>query len=290
MTDTLAAVFDDTPCQLGEGAFWLAEQQVLAWFDINDKNLYLRGKNQKRTIEFPDYAGCAGRLEDGRLIVATQRGLCFVDLSDGSITLYAAMAELGGAFRPNDGRADPWGGFWFSRMSLEDRAAQSAIYRYYRGEIRQLHDGLTVPNSICFSPLDRSARFSDTRARQIFRQELDQETGWPVAPARLCLDFTEAGLKPDGAVFDTEGHIWVAHWGAGCVVRYDPAGKITARVDLPTENASCPAFGGRDLCDLFITTAQPNVPATGGNSVDAAGKTYRITTRYKGVGEPHIIL
>ena len=37
-----AAVFDATPCSLGEGPLWHPEENCLYWFDINNMRLYRR--------------------------------------------------------------------------------------------------------------------------------------------------------------------------------------------------------------------------------------------------------
>ena len=41
--------------------------------------------------------------------------------------------------RSNDGRADPWGGFWIGTMGKKLEKDAGAIYRYYRGELRTSH-------------------------------------------------------------------------------------------------------------------------------------------------------
>jgi sugar lactone lactonase YvrE len=66
------------------------------------------------------------------------------------------------ANRPNDGRADPQNGFWIGTMGKTHAPNAGAIYRYYRGELRRLFAGLTIPNAICFSPDGQSAYFTDT--------------------------------------------------------------------------------------------------------------------------------
>jgi sugar lactone lactonase YvrE len=67
--------------------------------------------------------------------------------------------------------------------------------------------------------------------------------------------FPDDGTVPDGLTVDAEGHLWVARWGAGCVVRVDPDGTIVGRIDLPVSQVSSCTFGGPDLDDLYITTA-----------------------------------
>jgi sugar lactone lactonase YvrE len=55
---------------------------------------------------------------------------------------------------------------------------------------------------------------------------------------------------------DSEGGVWSARWQSGKIVRFDPEGKITVEIDLPTAwHVTCLIFGGPDLKDLYATTA-----------------------------------
>jgi sugar lactone lactonase YvrE len=49
------------------------------------------------------------------------------------------------ATRSNDGRADPFGGFWIGTMGKNAEAGAGALYRYYRGEVVKLRDGYHHP-------------------------------------------------------------------------------------------------------------------------------------------------
>ena len=60
---------------------------------------------------------------------------------------------------------------------------------------------------------------------------------------------------PDGLTIDAQSSLWVALWGAGCVVRVALDGSFVDRVALPVSQVSSCTFGGDDLGDLYITTA-----------------------------------
>ena len=67
------------------------------------------------------------------------------------------------------------------------------------------------------------------------------------------------GEIPDGCALDHQGHLWVAIFGGGCVRRFDTTtGRLLGVVTLPAEAGlmvtAC-AFGGPDLAELYITTA-----------------------------------
>jgi sugar lactone lactonase YvrE len=61
---------------------------------------------------------------------------------------------------------------------------------------------------------------------------------------------------PDGCCMDAEGCLWLGHWSAGRLTRWDPVhGRRLQTVSLPVENVTSCAFGGTKLDRLFITTA-----------------------------------
>ena len=191
----------------------------------------------------------------------------------------------------NDGRADPQGGFWFGTMSKRggrDPKA-GAIYRYHRGALRRLYDGITIPNSISFAPGGRTAHFSDTVTHQVMRVALDGE-GWPVGTPEVYLDFTADGLLPDGAVCDAAGNMWLAQWGAARVACHAPDGTLLRVVGVDAPNSSCPAFGGEDLTTLFCTTALEGMSDAAKSSHPQSGMTFCMADVVRGMPEPRVIL
>ena len=71
--------------------------------------------------------------------------------------------------RSNDGRADPWGGFWIGTMGKNAETEAGAICRFYRGSVEQLYSEISIANSICFSPEKSWAYYTDTVTAQIMR-------------------------------------------------------------------------------------------------------------------------
>ena len=94
-------------------------------------------------------------------------------------------------------------------MGKGAEAYTGAIYRWYRGELRQLFDRITVSNSICFAPCGTRAYFADTLAGRIMCVALDGE-GWPVGKPAVFADMKADRLNPDGSVVDAEGCLWNA--------------------------------------------------------------------------------
>jgi sugar lactone lactonase YvrE len=147
-------------------------------------------------------------------------------------------------------------------MGKRAEPGAGAIYRYYRGEVRQLFAPIRIPNSISFTPDRRFAHFSDTATGIVWRVALDEAQGWPTGDPETYLDFTGEGREPDGAVCDAQGNLWVAQWGSGRVACHAPDGRFLRAISVGGRNSSCPAFGGEDLATLFVTTAREHlIPA-----------------------------
>ena len=100
--------------------------------------------------------------------------------------------------------------------------------------------------------------FTDSPRYTIWQYNFDSATG-RISEKRIfvVVDHFEHQQKaePDGLAVDTQGCVWSALWGACKVVRFSPEGKLIAEVHLPALRVTCPTFGGKDMDELFITTA-----------------------------------
>jgi sugar lactone lactonase YvrE len=256
-------------CALGEGAFWHPERAAFFWFDITGRTLH----TQARSWTFDEMVSAAGWTDLNRLLVASESRLFLFDLDTGAQETLCALEAGNTVTRSNDGRADPQGGFWIGTMGKTAEPGAGAIWRWSRGALRRLWSGVTIPNAICFPPDGRSACFTDTTTRRLMRVALDS-AGWPQGDPVCWLDLSAQGLNPDGAVFDADGRLWLAQWGAGRVAVHGPDGALLQAVPVPAAHVSCPAFGGPGLGDLFVTTARQGLDAPGpldGASFVAAG-------------------
>ena len=175
-------------------------------------------------------------------------------------------------------------------MGKTAQMGAGAIYRFYRGEVRKLYGGITIPNAICFDPAGQFALFTDTRKGQIMRQPLAPDDGWPVGEAGVWLDLSGQPFGADGAVIDADGNFWNAQWGAWRVACYAPDGQLLKTVAVGGAHSSCPAFGGPDLTTLFCTTATENLsPADAAKSADN-GKVFYMEGVARGQAEHRVIL
>lgn len=284
-----ARLFDDRPCQLGEGPLWHPERKQLFWFDILGDRMLSRKGDEQREWAFGRRVSAAGWVDRDTLLVASAGALLRFDIATGRHDHLCDLEADKPQNRSNDGRADPFGGFWIGTMSRKSEDKAGAIYRYYKGELRMLFPGITISNAICFAPDGGHAFFADTRAKLVWRQKLGRD-GWPEGEPHVFLDHKGEGLNPDGAVIDAESHMWLAQWGASRVARYKPDGSLDQTIAVETAHTSCPAFGGPDLTTLFITTAREGLKQDQLDDQPLAGAVFTAEVGIRGQAEHRVLL
>ena len=59
---------------------------------------------------------------------------------------------------------------------------------------------------------------------------------------------------------DAVGNLWIAHWGGARVTQRSAiTGKLLATYQTQAYQTSACCFGGKELKDLYVTTAQVNL-------------------------------
>ncbi len=288
-TSVEAKLFDATRCELGEGPLWHPERKALFWFDVLGQKLFMRSQTVFRQWLFPEIVSAAGWVDHDTLLIAGETAFWRFDIETGTHVKHLPLDADNPNTRSNDGRVDPWGGFWIGTMGKGAEKGAGGIHRFYRGEVTTLFPSITIPNAIAFAPDKSFASFADTVTGQVMRVALDATTGAPVGQPEVFLDLTSEGRNPDGAVFDADGRLWLAEWGSSRVACYAPDGSVLCEVTAPTPHTSCPAFGGEDLQRLFITTAQEHLDASDPGFAQA-GQTFSAPVQATGQREHQVTL
>ncbi|MDG4647165.1 SMP-30/gluconolactonase/LRE family protein [Roseibacterium sp. SDUM158017] len=280
-------VFDDRACILGEGPLWHPVRRQLFWFDIMGRRLMTRTQDGPLEWRFDRHVSAAGWIDADTLLVASETDLFRFDVSTGGERHVVPLEAGNAATRSNDGRADPFGGFWIGTMGKNAEAGAGALYRFFRGEVVQLRDGITIPNATCFAPDGRTAYFADTAAHLVWRIALDGE-GWPEGDWEVWLDHRETGIAADGAVVDADGRFWCAEWGGSRVACYGPDGALVDEIPLSVPQPTCPAFGGPDLSTIHITSARQGLPGEAMDRAPQSGMTLSVRVKAKGRPEHRV--
>ncbi|RKF17401.1 SMP-30/gluconolactonase/LRE family protein [Alginatibacterium sediminis] len=243
-------------CTLGEGPIWHPTQQRFYWVDIPEKRLYCQSSELK-FWQFEQMPSAIAWVDEQWIVIAMESGLYrFDSLSDSTdLSLLVAFDHDSQQYRSNDGRADPWGGFWISTLSLDEIQGEGKIYRFYQGKLQLIVDGLTIPNGICFSADKQWGYYADSPSSKIYRVKLNPDDGSFLESAQVFVDRSEEQLIPDGAIIDANNQLWTTHWGSSEIVCYSSDGQLIKTIKTDAIQPTCPAFGGNNLQDLFVTSA-----------------------------------
>ena len=278
-------------CTLGEGPLWHPQRKRLFWFDIPRGKLHSSNPfgDQKRSWDFGEAASAMGWIDRQTLLVATASGLQKLNLFTGRWETLVEVETDNPNTQSNDGRAGPGGHFWFGTVGTKLEKNAGSYYLYANGRLEKLFDGVSVPNSTCFSPDGKTAYLGDTVAQIVWRWELDKH-GLPTGDKQVHLDFTETTIYPDGSVCDQEGYLWNAQWDSSRIARYAPNGKLDRTISLPVTRPTCPAFGGPDLNWLYVTTATMGLSETELSKQPNAGRVLSIKLDVVGIPEFPVVI
>ncbi|HEX9474818.1 MAG TPA: SMP-30/gluconolactonase/LRE family protein, partial [Steroidobacteraceae bacterium] len=147
--------------------------------------------------------------------------------------------------------------------------------------------GLRISNGLCMSPDGSKLYFADSPLRTIYVYDLVEPEG--LLANRRVFARTPEGASPDGAAVDVDGCVWSAHWGASCVVRYTPAGRIDQTIPVPTTQPSCVCFAGPQLDILCVTSARENLSAGTLHAEPHAGSVFLYQSAAQGLPEPEYV-
>jgi len=279
----MATLVVDSRCTLGEGITWWAERATLLWTDIQSSRLWFHEPEGgvTRTWALPDRLGSMAVCASGAVLLGLAKGLAFADLDatpgDDLATAPAVPVEpFVLTTRVNDGRTDRSGNFVFGTMNEgEGTAPIGGFYQYSvaAGLRRLAVGGVHIANSICFSLDGRTMYFCDSTSRRIMRCDYDADTA-SATNVREFIAFGPQQGTPDGSVVDSDDCLWNAEWGAARVRRYTPDGALDRSIAVPAKNPTCVAFGGRNLDDLFITSARQEMTPDELTRTPEAGSVY----------------
>jgi len=240
--------------KLGESPIWCDREKVLWWVDSRGPTLkrWDPATGTVRELQLPAVVGSVAFREKGGMLAALQSGIHFLDTQSGALQVAAQPEAHIPENRFNDGRCDRAGRFWAGTMSDVKREPTGSLYRLSADlSCTHMRSDIIVPNSIAWSPDNRTMYFGDTPRLRIWAFDYDLSTGG-ISNERV---FAETEGRPDGSCIDADGCLWNAEYGNWRIVRYTPEGKIDRVIAMPVANSTCCCFGGTQLDTLYITTA-----------------------------------
>lgn len=250
-------------CVLGEGPLWNPVTEEFFWTDIVNGVIYAWavGAPAAREVLRTRYQTGAFLFDERcNLVLFTEEGVL---LSRRQGTQYSAEPRLlwSVPMRPgerfNDAICDPFGRL-LAGTKCEDNE-NGTLYRFARGrEPEALLFNLNISNGMGFSPDGSVFYHTDSGSGTIFAYQYAREGG--IASPHTVFTAPPPAV-PDGMTVDAQGNLWAACWGGGYVVRLSPGGAVLEQYPFAEQQVSSVCFGGRELQDLFVTTASIGLSA-----------------------------
>lgn len=291
----MSSVLSSICSELGEGVSYDPQTDTLYWFDIVGKKLHALSiaTQNVMTTDLPIMASALSIIDNSDQWVFMQDGLYHRDMKTHCFTRIIAIEAENTVTRSNDARVHPSGAFWLGTMGIHAEDNAGAIYHYFGGVLTTLYRDITIPNAICFAPDGTKAYFTDTVKAQLMVVSCDPQTGLPTEEPKVFYDHSGGLGGLDGAVIDAHGRLINARWGASAVDFYAPDGERIASIEVPVKQPSCPAFFGKGLNRLAVTSAWQGMDETARLEDPLAGQLIEVTLPpldppLQGIAEPQI--
>jgi len=276
-----AETASNVKAELGEGPSWDERSQILYWVDIKRGQIHAHkpgNTSDELVADLGEIVTCVAPRKRGGLALTLRNGFYALDLGTKKLEpLYENVESPDAGARFNDGKVDPAGRFWAGTMDDSEKNQIGSLY--FLGKDRKLKKVLSdiwISNGLGWTPDSKIMFYIDTPTRQVWSFDYSIQTG-EISNRKIAADFMENHQKgdPDGMTVDAEGMIWVAHWGGACVTRWNPVtGKLLDTVALPTDHVTSVCFGGRNLDELYITSAQEGLDEKARAAQPLAGRLF----------------
>jgi sugar lactone lactonase YvrE len=263
MTVDTAAVVEpvgDVTAALGEGPYWVPEDDCLLWVDIEGARLHRTYFPARETVtDSPGPVSAAFPAVGGGILIAGGAALTLLFPAErGGQWVARTIADTPArdGIRFNDAGVDPAGRVWVGSMHMTEAEPLGELYRLDPGgRLNPVVKNVTVSNGLGWSPDGSRMYYADSPLRRVDVFDYDPATG-EASARRAFADLSEAEGVPDGLTVDADGCVWVAMWGGSALRRLTPDGEPDAVLPVPVSQPTSCAFGGPDLADLYITSAR----------------------------------
>jgi sugar lactone lactonase YvrE len=264
----------DRTDRLGEGPLWVAHENALYWVDVLGQRLNRLSLDDESITDWvmPEMIGWViPRRQRPGFIAGLKSGIFELRLDPLRVTPLVAPEPTMPLNRMNDAKADARGRVFAGTMPIACDTPTGSLYRFDPdGSMALIDSDYTVTNGPAFSPDGAWMYHTDSVIRQIYRFAILPDGS--LGPRELFRQFARDEGHPDGMTFDRDGGLWVACWGAGCVVRLLPDASIDMRIDVAASQASSCTFAGAGLDRMFVTSSGDGVDEPQG------GALFEVTT------------
>jgi len=215
--------------------------------------------------------------------LTTRFGFASLELDSVKLTPVSSLENEPSNNRFNDGKCDPCGRFLAGTMDMGEKDPNGSLYSFDGKSITKLLSHMTISNGMTWSPDYKTFYYIDTPTREVKAFDYDLETG-AVANPRSAVCLSESLGWPDGMTSDMQGNLWIAMWGGAQVTKWDPnTGQLLEQIPVPAKNVSSCIFGGKNLNELYITSARKDLDEATLKQYPLTGGLFRLQTNIEGM-------
>lgn len=257
------ASYPEGPVWIGDTLYWaeMGADRVMAWSGSEPRVFFQReGCGPTAFARYRNDEVLVLCHREGVLVRANGRGEALATIREG--------AEGNRLRDPNDAVADGAGGVWFTDPGAFSAAARATGALYFLapdGRLSRHATGLAYGNGVWMDAAHGRLLVSEHLARRVLAYPLDDGR---IGPPEVLVDLDMFGLPPpdypeagpDGLEIGPDGTLWVAEYGAGRLLAFEPGGKLLASVRVPAPYVTNIAFGPGGLVAVtgsFINDRPP---------------------------------
>jgi sugar lactone lactonase YvrE len=280
-TAAVAEPVGEVTAVLGEGPYWVPEDDCLLWVDIHGGQLHRTyfPSGETVTLDLGAVSAAFPAIGGGILTAGGSKLALHLPAERGEQWSTRVIAEVPAreGIRFNDAKIDPAGRVWVGSMHTGEAEPLGQLLRLdHGGALTVVVDGVTVSNGIGWSPDGSRMYYVDSPVRRVDVFDYDPATG-RADHRRPFADLSAFDGVPDGLTVDADGCVWVAIWGGGVLRRLAPDGSQDSVIAVPVSQPTSCAFGGPGMSDLYVTSARVGLSEAELSEQPLAGRLLRLS-------------
>jgi D-xylonolactonase len=278
-------------CTLGEGTLWVSEHSSIYFVDIKKKKIFsFNIKNKKKKIfKVNKEIGFIAHIKDYIFILGLQGELRIQNLKSKKILKSIKIEPNLKLNRINDGKTDPAGNLWFGTMdNLERKIEKGSLYKLDKNfKLIKVDKNYRITNGPAF--IDQHNFYhTDSPKKIIYKIKINKNN--KIVSKKIFKKLSPEEGSPDGMTLDKNKNLWVAHFHGACVSVFNQKAKLIHRIQFPAKNITNCAFGGKNIKELYISTATKGMSKADLQNFRYSGFFFSVKTNTRGVLQKKFIL
>ncbi len=278
-------------CTLGEGTLWVKEHNSIYFVDIKKKKIYsLNIKNKKRKIfKVNKEIGFIAHIKDYIFILGLQGELRIQNFKSKKILKSIPIEQNLNLNRINDGKTDPAGNLWFGTMdNLERKIEKGSLYKLDKNlKLSKIDTNYRITNGPAF--IDQFNFYhTDSPKKTIYKIKINKKN--KIISKKIFKKLSPKEGSPDGMTLDKNKNLWVAHFHGACISVFNNKAKLIHRINFPAKNITNCAFGGKNVNELFVSTATKGMSKADLQKFRYSGFFFSVKTNIKGILQKKFII